>query len=345
MIKNGGLNVIGTEHHEARRIDNQLRGRSGRQGDAGTTRFYVSLEDDVVKRFGGERAKDMMTKVSGWAGVDQGAPIESGMISKLISNAQSRVEGFHFESRKHLLEFDDVLNQQREQIYAERHKILDGSELRTIILQMIVDEIDRSIRVYLKADEPDDWEIEPFITDILKISDSFSQTIDANDVSLLTKEEILERLKVAAEELYKEREDRFGDDVIRKLEQLVMLRSLDTCWVQHLTSIERLRQGVGLQAYGHRDPLVAYRTEGRKMYRELVENMRNEVVYSIYRVDLETNASSEARSRTNLTRAKTSPMAAMSKQENITAIGDKIGRNDKCHCGSGKKYKRCHGLN
>ncbi|MQF65424.1 preprotein translocase subunit SecA, partial [SAR202 cluster bacterium AC-409-J13_OGT_754m] len=239
VVKNGGLNVIGTEHHEARRIDNQLRGRSGRQGDSGTTRFYVSLEDDVVKRFGGERAKDMMTKVSGWAGVDQGSPIESGMISKLISNAQSRVEGFHFESRKHLLEFDDVLNQQREQIYAERHKILDGSQLRTIILQMIVDEIDRNIKVYLKADEPDDWDIEPFITGILKISDAFGQTINANDVSLLSREEILERLKVATEELYQEREDRFGLVVIRKLEQLVMLRSLDMCWVQHLTSIER----------------------------------------------------------------------------------------------------------
>ena len=345
VTKNGGLNVIGTEHHEARRIDNQLRGRSGRQGDSGTTRFYVSLEDDVVKRFGGERAKDMMTKVSGWAGVDKDAPIESGMISKLIANSQSRVEGFHFETRKHLLEFDDVLNQQREQIYAERHKILDDSKLRTIILQMVIDEIDRHIKTYLNSDEPDDWNIEPFIADILKISDSFDQTINANDVSLLSREEILERLKIAAEDFYQQREDRFGHDVIRKLEQLVMLRALDMCWVQHLTSIERLRQGVGLQAYGHRDPLVTYRTEGRKMYRELVGSMRNEVVYSIYKVALGSNAtSSDVPTKNNISRPTTSPMAAIAKQENITVSGDKIGRNDKCHCGSGKKYKRCHGI-
>ena len=343
VVEQGGLTVIGTEHHEARRIDNQLRGRCGRQGDPGSTRFYASMEDEVVKRFGGERAKAVMSRVSGWAGLDKDAPLESGMITKLISSAQSRVEGYHFETRKHLLEFDDVINQQRESIYGERKKILSGTDLKAGVLQMVREEIDDLLAVHLGGRDPEDWDLKAFLAEVSPIFSMPGGLDSEGTLSRLSQEEIKDGLINHSQEIYDRREEEMGSEQIRTLERLIMLRSLDLHWVQHLTSIERLRQGVGLQAYAQRDPLVAYRMEGRKMYGELLERMRHDVVHSVYKVSL-TPAAGANRSD-GREKPQSSPMAAVAKKEAVAVSSRKIGRNDPCYCDSGKKYKRCHGAN
>ena len=343
IVQQGGLAVIGTEHHEARRIDNQLRGRCGRQGDPGSTRFYASMEDEVVKRLGGERVKSVMDRVSGWAGLDKDAPLESNMITKLISSAQSRVEGYHFETRKHLLEFDDVINQQRENVYGERRKILSGAGLKSAVLQMVRDEIESLLAVHIGGRDLNDWDLKAFLAEIRAILPMPSGFDSEGALTRLSQEEIKEGLISHSQEIYDRREGEMGSEQMRTLERLVMLRSLDLHWVQHLTSIERLRQEVGLQAYAQRDPLVAYRIEGRKMYGELLERMRHDVVHSIYRVSL-TPAANESRSN-GRDKPQSSPMAAVAKKEAVAVGSRKIGRNDPCYCGGGKKYKRCHGAN
>ncbi len=356
VLDHGGLTVVGTEHHEARRIDNQLRGRSGRQGDPGTTRFYASLEDEVVKRFGGERAQSVMGKVSSWTGMDENAPLESGMITKIISSAQNRVEGYHFETRKNLLEFDDVLNRQREETYRQRQNILDGNDLKTSVLQLIHQEIDALAAAYLGPRELEEWDLKGFLAELRAIF-TLPPGLDVEEeVVNLSPGEIREGLIDHSNQLYEQREADMGSESMRTLERLVMLRSMDLHWVQHLTSMERLRQGVGLQAFGQRSPLVAYQNEGRRMYDQLLQQMRHDVVHTMYRVSLSQTPASAApasggngtggngasRSRGN-DRPQDSPMAAMSRREAVPVAVIKIGRNDPCHCGSGKKYKRCHG--
>ena len=346
VIAQGGLTVVGTEHHEARRIDNQLRGRSGRQGDPGTTRFYASMEDEIIKRFGGERAKNVMGKVSGWAGLDKDAPLESGMITKILSSAQSKVEGYHFETRKHLLEFDDVLNLQRGNIYDERKKILIGTDLRSGVLQMVKEEIEKLVALHLSATDVEDWDFKALLDDLRTIFPMLPAEMNSEGhLARLSREEIEEGLIKHSQEMYDQKEAETGSEEMRTLERLVMLRSLDIHWVQHLTSIEKLRQGVSLQAYGQRNPLVAYQTEGRRMYHELLDQMRHDVVHSIYKVALKPAASSIRTDGNGSSRGspQSSPMAAMGRKETVAVGARKIGRNEPCHCGSGKKYKRCHG--
>ncbi|MCZ6535234.1 MAG: preprotein translocase subunit SecA [Chloroflexi bacterium] len=346
VIAQGGLTVVGTEHHEARRIDNQLRGRSGRQGDPGTTRFYASMEDEIIKRFGGERAKSVMGKVSGWAGLDKDAPLESGMITKILSSAQSKVEGYHFETRKHLLEFDDVLNLQRGNIYNERKKILIGTDLRSGVLQMVKEEIEKLVALHLSATDVEDWDFKALLDDLRTIFPMLPAELNSEGhLARLSREEIEEGLIKHSQEMYDQKEAETGSEEMRTLERLVMLRSLDIHWVQHLTSIEKLRQGVSLQAYGQRNPLVAYQTEGRRMYHELLDQMRHDVVHSIYKVALKPAASSIRTDGNGSSRGRpqSSPMAAMGRKETVAVGARKIGRNEPCHCGSGKKYKRCHG--
>ena len=346
VIAQGGLTVVGTEHHEARRIDNQLRGRSGRQGDPGTTRFYASMEDEIIKRFGGERAKNVMGKVSGWAGLDKDAPLESGMITKILSSAQSKVEGYHFETRKHLLEFDDVLNLQRGNIYDERKKILIGTDLRLGVLQMVKEKIEKLVALHLSATDVEDWDFKALLDDLRTIFPMLPAEMNSEGhLARLSREEIEEGLIKHSQEMYDQKEAETGSEEMRTLERLVMLRSLDIHWVQHLTSIEKLRQGVSLQAYGQRNPLVAYQTEGRRMYHELLDQMRHDVVHSIYKVALKPAASSIRTDGNGSSRGRpqSSPMAAMGRKETVAVGARKIGRNEPCHCGSGKKYKRCHG--
>ena len=329
VVEQGGLTVLGTEHHESRRIDNQLRGRSGRQGDQGETRFYASMEDEIIKRFGGERAKNLMGKVSGWAGMGKDAPLESGVITKILEGAQSRVEGYHFETRKHLLEFDDVLNQQRENIYRERRNILQGVDLRAAVLRMVEEKIDELLTQHLSGSVMEDRDYRGLLENLRIIFPTMPESLDNEEkLRKANRGKLKKTLSAHAEEIYRQKEEELGSERMRALERIIMLRALDLHWVQQLTNIEKLRQGIGLQAYGQRNPLVAYQSEGRRMYHNLLTQMRDDVVHSIYRLTLA---------------PADSPMKAMSNGRARNGAPRKMGRNSPCYCGSGKKFKRCHG--
>ena len=334
VVDRGGLHIIGTERHEARRIDNQLRGRAGRQGDAGSSRFYVSLEDDVVKRFGGDRVKTFME----WAGLDEDTPIENRLVNKSIENAQVRVEGYHFDMRKHLVEFDDVINKQREVIYGERKKILGGADLKANILSMVRDEFQGIVAAHIPDERGVDWDLEGLISDASAIF-PLPPTLSANALSQLKLKQIEDKLIEQAEALYEEREKELGSDNMRVLERLVMLRIIDSLWIEHLTNMEDMRQDAGLYAMGRqRDPLVIYKNEGYKQFQSLLSTIQHDVAHTIYRVGIV---------RREAPQQAPSPMAQVAaggkSKKRLKVGGKKIGRNDPCPCGSGKKYKYCCG--
>ena len=334
VVSLGGLQVIGTEHHDARRIDNQLRGRGGRQGDPGSSRFYASLEDDLLRRFGGDRIKSVM----GLVGLDDDTPIENRIVTKSLEGAQVKVEGHHFEMRKHLLDYDDVLNNQRQVSYGQRAKALTGADLKANILSMVHKEIDALTSRYLPGRDAEGRDLKGFLDELKTIFPLPSELDSEEKLFLLSNGAIGERLMGYAEELYESRETQMGADHMRTLERLLMLRTSDVHWVQHLTAMDNLRQGIGLHAFGQRDPLVMYKTEGSRMFQNLLERMQHDVVHSIYQVSLGPGRGADSR-------PKASPMeAASGRQREAVAVGGrKVGRNEICPCGSGKKYKRCHG--
>lgn len=319
VVELSGLHVLGTERHEARRIDNQLRGRAGRQGDPGSSQFYVSLEDEIMSRFGGGRLKGFMDLV----GFDEDMPIEHSFVSKAIGNAQVKAESYHFDIRKNLLDYDEVLNKQREYIYAERRKILSGGELKSNIQSFIKAELQNIMSLYLSGD-PELWDWENFMAAtgaILPLPPSFRP----ENLSGLSQEEIEEKLLSLADELYQEREKELGEENMRLMERLVTLQAIDRRWREHLTEMENERQSVGLYAYAHRDPLISYKKESHEMFQGLLEGVRRDTVQTIYKVSLVRQSESEKKP------------AATARQSK------KIGRNDPCPCGSGKKYKKCCG--
>jgi len=322
VVEVGGLQIIGTERHEARRIDNQLRGRSGRQGDPGGSRFYVSLEDDVVRRFGGERVKGFME----WAGIgDDNAPLENRLVSRAIANAQVKVEGYHFEIRKHLVDYDDVVNKHREEIYAERKRILNGDvDLKANIQSMIADELLGLVAARVDGDQPD---IEGLLEEVSRIMPPPSE-LNPRALSEKSPEEIESMLVEYAEYLYEKKEEEIGPEAMRKLEGLVMLRTLDRLWMEHLTMMEHERQGIGLQAVGNINPLDAYKKVGFAFYQSMKASIQHDVAHTIYHV--------------NIVKRDT---AAQGVAGRGGAVGGdkKVGRNDPCPCGSGKKYKKCCG--
>ncbi len=322
VVSIGGLHVIGTERHEARRIDNQLRGRAGRQGDPGSSLFYVSLEDDVVRRFGGERIKGIME----WAGLGEDVPIENSLVTKAIENSQVRVEGYHFEIRKHLVDYDDVVNKHREVVYGERRRILGSADLRSNILSMIRDELEALVKAYA-GDETVD--AEGLLADAGRIM-TLPADLSGRALSQMPPEDITAALTRHAESLYEQRETEVGADNMRMLERLVMLRTLDRLWTEHLTMMEHMRQGIGLQAVGHSDPLVAYKKEGHAMFQSLLTNVQHDLVHTIFHVNIVKKE------------APQSPVAAAARRESVPA-DKRTGRNDPCPCGSGKKYKKCCG--
>ena len=340
VVELGGLHVIGTEHHDARRIDNQLRGRSGRQGDPGSSQFYISLEDELMRRFGGDRIKTFM----GWAGLDEDSPIESKWVTKSIGNAQVKVESYHFDIRKHLLEFDDVLNKQREVIYTDRHEILAGSDLKGKILGMLRQEFQDLMDRHLADRHADDWNVPGLLGELEVICPLPPDLSDEDNVYRSSRAQIGEILSEYAETAYQAREQEVGSEQMRLLERLVMLRAIDTHWVSHLTSMENLRTGIGLQAYGQRDPLVAYRAEGHKMFQDLLARMQYDVVHSMFHVTV-TQEPVNGRRGSGRAAASGTPMQAVNSQGRGKMPAAKVGRNAPCPCGSGKKYKRCHGAN
>ena len=332
----GGLHVIGTERHEARRIDNQLRGRSGRQGDPGSSRFYVSLEDDVMRRFGGDRIKGLME----WAGMDENTPIENALVTKSIENAQKRVEGFHFDIRKHLVEYDDIINKHREIIYGERRKILKGADLKSNILSMVKEEIVDIVAVRLQGWDAADWDLEGLVSDVNTIF-PLPPEVNAKTLAKMSSEEIEAELIRLAEDLYEQREKEVVASNMRVLERLIMLRIIDTLWVEHLTMMEYMRQGIGLQAAGQRDPLVAYKRESHKQFEELLSAIKHDMVHTIFRVGI---VKKEAPAQMPSPMAQVAAGASgLQRQPVRVAAGKKVGRNDPCPCGSGKKFKKCCG--
>ena len=318
VVELGGLHVLGTERHEARRIDNQLRGRAGRQGDPGSSRFYVSLEDDLMRRFGGDRVKGIME----WAGFDEDTPLEHGLVSKVIENSQTKVEAYHFDIRKHLVEYDDVVNKHREVIYEEREKILSGADLKANIQDMISDEVTNLVHAHLGDEQGDDWDLDGLVATSNAIFPLPSQ-LNKNALSQMSRKEVEQKLLEHADSFYDQREGELEAQNMRVLERLVMLRAIDRRWVEHLTSMENMRQGIGLQALAQRDPLVAYKRGGHETVQDMMGGVRQDIVHTIYHVGIV----KEGRPR----------------EREKAAVAARTGRNDPCPCGSGKKYKKCCG--
>jgi len=335
----GGLHIIGTERHEARRIDNQLRGRAGRQGDPGSSRFYVSLEDDVVRRFGGDRIKSFMD----WAGMDEDTPIENRLVNRAIESAQVKVEGYHFDIRKHLVEYDDVINRHREVIYEERKKLLSGADLKSNILSMVSGEIKALVASHVTSEHGIGWDVDGLISEVSNIF-PLPPSLNASALSQLKPKQIEDKLIELSEALYEQKEKDLGPDMMRTLERVVMLRTIDSLWVDHLTAIENMRQGIGLQRAGQQDPLVAYKREGHNLFQGLLEAIQHDVVHLIYRVNI---VRKEAPQGQATAVPKAMPAAVQSggdgSKKRLKVKGKKIGRNDPCPCGSGKKYKHCCG--
>lgn len=351
VLEAGGLHVIGTERHESRRIDNQLRGRSGRQGDPGSSRFYVALDDDIMRRFGSERIQGIME----WAGMDENTPIENGLVSRTLENAQKRVEGYHFDVRKHLVEYDDVVNKHREVIYAERRKILSGADLKSNILDMIREEIIIQTAEHTRGYDSSEWNLDGLVTHLNGIF-TLPAEINAEALAKLSQEEITDLLTRTAEELYQKKEDETGAGSMRLLERIIMLHTLDSLWVEHLTIMENLRREIGLQAFAQRDPLIAYKNEGHVRFQELLETIKHDVVHNIYRIGIQIQHQTESTTAKAASRpvqqqkplpaapaAAIPGVSAKAATQSTTPAAKEIGRNDPCPCGSGKKYKKCCG--
>ncbi len=322
VVELGGLHIVGTEHHEARRIDNQLRGRAGRQGDPGSSRFYASMEDEIIRRFGGDRVKGLMQ----WAGMDENTPIEHSFATKAMTNSQVKTEGYHFDIRKHLVEYDDVVNKHREVIYAERKKILSGADLKANIIPMVQDEIQGLVARRLSSVSNELEEKQSNLSGLLEdVSTIFPlpPQFRSDGLSELSAQQITEKLTDYAIELYNQREQELGPANMRIAERLVMLRVIDRLWMEHLTAMEHLREGIGLRAVGQEQPLVVYKREGHAFFEALLASIQHDVAHSIYHVGI----------------AKEAPQ----KKKEAVMAGKRVGRNDLCPCGSGKKYKHCCG--
>lgn len=334
----GGLHIIGTERHESRRIDNQLRGRSGRQGDPGSSQFYISLDDDLMRLFGGDNIAGLMDKL----GMDDSVPVESKIVSRSIETAQKRVEGRNFDIRKHVLNYDDVMNKQREIIYSQRRSVLTGENLKEQVMDMIEKVIaDTTARYSGNSPYPEEWDLVSFLdyVDNVILPD---HDFTPEQISNLAKEEVEELLTDRVHELYEIRESQFGSDLMRQIERAVALQVVDTRWKEHLDAMDSLREGIGLRAYGQRDPLLEYKNEAFDMFQGMVESIQEDVSTYILRVTprITTQVPEQAQ--------KVSENRYEEEQEQVKKprkIGEHIGRNDPCPCGSGKKYKKCCGIN
>ena len=343
VIAAGGLKIIGTERHESRRIDNQLRGRSGRQGDPGESKFYIGLDDDLMKIFGG----DMITKVYNKIGMDENVPIENKMISNAVESAQRKVEGRNFSTRKNVLKYDDVMNAQREIIYKQRREVLDGENLKDNILTMIKSLAEEVVLTYFASEE--EVSVEALDTDIrntfgIEMADFIKENSKDSNA-------IIEKLQELALAKYDEKEQEIGNDDLRELERVVMLKVVDQKWMDHIDAMDELKDGIGLRAYGQQDPVVKYRIEGMDMFEEMVLDIKHDVVKILMNLRKQEDVKREEAAK--ITGAALQAINSLDNGEQIksevnkTVVneGPKVGRNDPCPCGSGKKYKNCCGRN
>jgi preprotein translocase subunit SecA len=398
----GGLYIIGTERHESRRIDNQLRGRSGRQGDPGESRFFLSFEDDLMRIFGGDRMQGIMDRL----GVEEGVPLESRMVSRSIEGAQSRVEGYNFDARRHVVEYDDVMNRQREIIYGERRKILEGTDTRANYLSMIERIVEEEVPTYCQGKQRDTWDLDALWERMRQFAPSFPELSGSNVESLgSTVDELVDTLNGELVSLYEEKETEYGAEIMRHVEQTLMLQVIDAKWTAYLTQMDHLREGIGLQAYGQKDPLVEYKQAAFESFQDLTGDMQREIVRMLLSVEVRRTepeeqpapdaaagataapspradrgeaadgagapaarpaaaAASGALARATSGRAATVPTAPRPAVRNVVESSSagtrrsdppggaglpggngqrKVGRNQPCPCGSGKKYKYCHG--
>ena len=376
----GGLMIIGTERHESRRIDNQLRGRSGRQGDPGVSRFFLSTEDDLMRLFGGDRMKAMMERMN----VDEDTPIENKMLSGIIESSQEKVELRNFGIRKDVLQYDDVLNRQREIIYGQRDQVLNGEDLHETVLKMVSDSIDTSIAHYIPEGPRENWNY-PSLVEYYKgwiITDEKKYALDKDDLEEMEPSEIGDMIKADAYAIFEENEKLLPAETIREMERVYLLRAVDTHWMDHIDAMDQLKAGIRLRSYGQHDPVVEYRLEGFDMFDEMIENIREDTMKMmlimpkrVYEIQKRQEAIEAARKAAELQAAaahqvminngeekaqQPNPVQEALKREQVAKPtetsgdgtdtanktvrkGKKVGRNDPCPCGSGKKYKKCCG--
>jgi preprotein translocase subunit SecA len=343
VVELGGLHIIGTERHEARRIDRQLRGRAGRQGDPGSSRFYLSLEDDLLRIFGSERIASIMDKI----GMQEGEPIEHPLVTRAIENAQRRVEQYNFDIRKHLLEYDDVMNRQREVIYAQRQRILLGDRLQNDVREMIRQWADEAVDRYVPIkSQPDEWDLQGLGREIRMRLGVPWDGVDLQE--LTTVESLKEKVYEKLMGFYRRKEELYGHEIMRYLEKIVLLQTLDSLWKEHLLNMDHLKEGIGLRGYAQRDPLREYQKEGYEMFIALTDRIRTEAVEKLFRVQVAAETPSRqvrpARAVAAMARGGGGSLTDSSPESRtIRRSGRKIGRNDPCPCGSGKKYKKCCG--
>ena len=330
----GGLKIIGTERHESRRIDNQLRGRSGRQGDPGESKFYISLEDDLMRLFGSERLISMFNTL----GIPENQEIEHKMLTNAIESAQKKIESNNFGIRKNLLEYDQVMNEQREIIYKERRQVLDGESMRDALYKMITDITESKVDMVIGDDtDYDDWDLEELNSLLLPIIPL--APVKRGRINKPKKNALKQQLKEEAVKLYEAKEAEFPEpEAIRELERVILLKVIDRKWMDHIDDMEQLRQGAGLQAYGQRDPLVEYKMNGYEMFDEMTENIKEDTVRALLHVRVEQKVEREQVAKVTGTNKDESAVKAPVKR-----MDAKIYPNDPCPCGSGKKYKQCCG--
>ena len=332
----GGLKIIGTERHESRRIDNQLRGRSGRQGDPGESRFYLSLEDDLLRLFGSDRLMAMFEAM----GVPEGEQIEHKMLSNAIEKAQMKIESNNYGIREQLLKFDEVNNEQREVIYAERRKVLDGDNMRDLVLKMITDTVENAVDISVSDDQtPDKWDLQELNNLLLPVIPLKPVTLTDEQKKSMKKNELKHNLKEEAIKLYETKEAEFPEpEQIREIERVVLLKVIDNKWMAHLDDMDALREGIGLQAYGQRDPVVEYKMQGYEMYESMMASIQEETIRILFHIRVEQKVEREPAAKVTGTNKDASAPSAPKKR-----VEQKIYPNDQCPCGSGKKYKQCHG--
>jgi len=338
----GGLHILGTERHESRRIDNQLRGRCARQGDPGSSRFYLSLEDDLMRLFGGDKIKNMMDRLN----VEDDEPIENKIVTSSIENAQKKVEERNFNIRKMVLEYDDVMNQQREVIYKERRKVLDQEDLRSTVMEFTHKIVDRAMTMYCPPEAySEDWDLKNLVRYCEEFFAPFGE-LQEEKLADLSREEIGEYLHKLADDIYASREEEISPEIMRELENLVMLKVVDNHWMEHLDAMDMLREGVGLRAYGQKDPLVEYKFEAFDMFEAMIEAIEDDVVKYMYRVNVVSQPlmtmDDHLDSATTNNPTVDTPDGEGAKQP-VVNNDPEVGRNDPCPCGSGKKYKNCCG--
>jgi preprotein translocase subunit SecA len=340
----GGLHILGTSRHESRRIDNQLRGRSGRQGDPGSSRFYLSLEDDLLRIFGSDRISGIMDKM----GMEEDEPIEHNIISRAIENAQRKVEGHNFDIRKHLLEYDDVMNKQREIIYQQRREVLEGDGVKNIIYDMIGDAMQEVAAEFVQDKVPsEDWDWEGVFERLFNLLGARIE-LAGEEKKNLDGEKFAEKLETLARELYAEQEKKIDPETMQYLERVILLQTVDTNWKEHLLNMDHLKEGIGLRGYGQKNPLNEYKREGFEMFGSMIDLVKEKTLGALFRIQLvqEDEVDRQALERKQQQQEEVMQLRhgeAAAEKQPVKREGAKVGRNAPCPCGSGKKHKKCCG--